>query len=324
VGQPGVATDHERPEMEYVRITETGAEVARMLHVVELPEPIDHLAEASFHPTRPLRSRLPPLRAEEAVRGRVFPFDESEDLPHRVAHDQVAAKIAEELILESHKVHVSEAPAIRAQQRRELEVALEKRFDVGPFLQFCLSVKQGPEFGQFLTAERKVELDSRELLHLGSGPVLRREVAVDGFLHHQVEQEDSRPFRPEENEQVIGADLRVQSVDLFRRSLGRVDNQPTSRGRGRTYVESLSQTHAALTPYARYGCYDECPHDLGLDGAGRPIGRRTTGQRIERLADLLLCRGGQMMPTDQCAIVEDDVLRAGEQFPCSGFSPLFG
>src|SRR5262245_42283939 len=110
----------EQAEVADVAAAEARGELGRGRHVVQLPEPVEDLAEAALEPPGPLRRRLLALLAEQAASRGVFPLDEAERLADRVADDEVAAEVAEELVLEGEQVEVGVGVAVGAEERRQV------------------------------------------------------------------------------------------------------------------------------------------------------------------------------------------------------------
>src|SRR5262249_45284230 len=172
--------DHQQPEVLGVAMAEPSLELVGARHVVQLPEPIDDLAEAALEPAGPLGRCLSSLLPEQAAGRGILPLNQAERLSLRIAHDEVAPEVAEELVLEGQQVAHRYVPAVTgAYEGCQLLVRLEEGLDVGLLFQFGLAVQKLAKRHKIAQALSQVEGDADELLHVEAAPfaVTRRSKA---------------------------------------------------------------------------------------------------------------------------------------------------
>jgi hypothetical protein len=147
--------EHAKPSFELVGVR----------HVVELPEPIDDLAETVLETRGPFQGGFLALAAEDARRCAFFQLHEPISLAMGVAHHEIACEIPEQLVFVSEQIVLNEVFRIGTKEGRKLPVRGEKRLDVPVLFQVRFGGEQIAQGQHFLQTQVMVERDGQKVFH---------------------------------------------------------------------------------------------------------------------------------------------------------------
>src|SRR5260370_3969280 len=133
--------------------------------IFELVEPVDQLAIAVVEARRPLARRFLSLADEETFRPGVLEFDEAVALAHRIADDQVAREVAEQVVFPGQQVEPCDGLVEESCQRRKVSPCLEERSDIALFLEHVHPRQEGLEFHHLLATTVEAQPVCDERLH---------------------------------------------------------------------------------------------------------------------------------------------------------------
>jgi hypothetical protein len=131
---------------------EAGLEVVALLRVTHLPKPVDDLAETVLERDRPCAGALLPLPSEQTLGAGLLELDKVVRVLYRIADDQIAAEVAEQVVLEGQPVEPVDVGVIGAEESCQVPTLPEERHDLFALGQGAVLGEQDPEVLDFLPA----------------------------------------------------------------------------------------------------------------------------------------------------------------------------